>query len=163
MMNRINQLVNKIFSDDRFTTMFYCEISNDRKGLCLYANAGHNPPLFVHAESRELVYLKATGPLLGPAPKAKVETDSINFLPDDVLVIFSDGITEAANEKFDLYEERRLEKNVLNNLNKSAEEIALALLQDVNNFSTVNSLYQDDKTIVVIKKMGKNEFTGKNI
>jgi len=152
MMNRINQLVNKIFSDDRFTTMFYCEISNDRKGLCLYGNAGHNPPLFVHAEKKELVYLKATGPLLGPAPKARVDTDSINFLPNDVLVIFSDGITEAANEKFDMYEEARLEKVVIANMDKSAREIALAIMQDVNDFSTSESLYQDDKTIVVIKK-----------
>ncbi len=159
MMNRINQLVNQIFSDDKFTTMFYCEISNDRKGLCLYGNAGHNPPLFVHAGSKEIIYLKATGPLLGPAPKAKVDTDSINFSPDDVLVIFSDGITEAANANFDLYEEDRLEKVVLKNLNKTAKEIALAIMQDVNDFSTTDSLYLDDKTIVVIKKTEKNELT----
>ena len=43
MMNMMNNLVNKIFSDDKFSTLFYGELSNDAKGLFLYANAGHNP------------------------------------------------------------------------------------------------------------------------
>ena len=46
MMNRINQLVNRIFSDDKFSSLFYAELSIDKKGLCLYANAGQNPPIF---------------------------------------------------------------------------------------------------------------------
>jgi len=157
MMKRTNSLVNKIFSDDRFTTLFYGEISNDRKGLFLYANAGHNPPIFVSKTTKEVTYLTSTGPLIGPAPNSRFETDSMNFEPGDVLVIYSDGITEAADNEFEFYEEARLEKIILNSLDKSPKEIALNILDDVKDFSTNNSKYQDDKTIVVIKRKESNE------
>ncbi len=153
MMYRMNELVNKIFSDDRFTTLFYGEISNDSRGLFLYANAGHNPPIFVDAKSKEIIYLKPTGPLLGPAPKSKYETDSLNFNIGDVLVIYTDGIVEAANQNFEFYEEKRLQNIILENLNKSPEEIVYTILDDVVKFSTAESKYQDDKTIVVIKRI----------
>ncbi len=153
MMFRMNELVNKIFSDDRFTTLFYGEISNDSRGLFLYANAGHNPPIFVDAKTEEIIYLKPTGPLLGPAPKAKYETDSLNFNVGDILVIYTDGIVEAANQNFEFYDEERLKKNILLNLNKSPEEIVYSILDDVLKFSTAGSKYQDDKTIVVIKRI----------
>ena len=151
-MFRMNQLINKIFADDQFTSMFYGEISNDKKGLFLYANAGHNPPIFYKCETKETIYLDSTGPLLGPAPNSRYETDSINFSSGDVLVIYSDGIVEAANDKFDMYEEKRLDDIIKKHHNKSSKEIAQAILNDVYNFSTSESQYQDDKTIVVIKR-----------
>lgn len=152
LMYRLNQLVNKIFADDKFATLFYCEISNDNRGLCLYANAGHNPPIFIDRKTKELTYLQPTGPLIGPAPHSKYETDSLNFLPGDVLVIYSDGIVEAANEDYDLYETDRLEKTILNSIDRSPKEMAYNILEDVMKFSTKNSKYQDDKTIVVLKR-----------
>jgi len=149
---RMNNLVNKIFSDDKFSTLFYGEISNDKKGLFLYANAGHNPPLFISKKSKKITYLNPTGPLLGPAPNSKYETDSLNFECGDILVVYSDGITEAANDKYQFYEEKRLEKVVLRNLNKSPKELAIDIIDDVTKFSTFKSKYQDDKTVVVIKR-----------
>jgi len=152
MMYRMNNLVNKIFSDDKFSTLFYGELSDDKKGLFLYANAGHNPPIFYCKKDKKISYLTPTGPLLGPAPNSKYETDSINFGPGDVAVIYSDGITEAANNKYQFYEEKRLEKLIQKNVNKSPKEIALAIVEDVQKFSTSESKYQDDKTVVVIKR-----------
>ncbi len=152
MMKRMNELVNKIFSDDKFSTLFYCEISNDKKGLLLFANAGHNPPIFIRAKSRRITYLKPTGPLLGPAPHSKYDTDSLNFTQGDILVIYSDGITEAANDKYQFYEEKRLERVIRKNMHKTSKEIALSIIEDVTKFSTENSKYQDDKTVVIIKR-----------
>lgn len=152
MMYRLNNLVNKIFSDDRFATLFYGEISNDQHGLFLYANAGHNWPIFIDSKTKKIRHLEATGPLLGPAPKQRYETGSLNFNVGDVLVIYSDGITEAANNEYDMYEEERLEKIVLDNLHKTPREITYAVLDDVVKFSTHDSRYQDDKTLVVIKR-----------
>ena len=151
LLNRLNQIINKIFSDDRFTTLFYGEITNDKKGLFLYANAGHNPPIFYSAQKKDIQYLGATGPLLGPAPKSKYRTDSINILVGDILVIYSDGIVEAANHNFDFYEEKNLEKIIISNKNLTPKEIAYKILDDVTKFSK-NGKYNDDKTLVIIKR-----------
>jgi sigma-B regulation protein RsbU (phosphoserine phosphatase) len=154
MLFRLNQLVNKIFSDDKFTTLFYGELSNDKKGLFLYANAGHNPPMFFDKKNNNITYLQPSGPLLGPAPNSKYETDSINFHKGDILVIYSDGIVESANEKYDFYGEERLQKIILESVNKTPKEITSLILDDVLKFSTSESQYQDDKTIVVIRQNG---------
>ncbi|MBK7106773.1 MAG: serine/threonine-protein phosphatase [Ignavibacteriae bacterium] len=152
MMNRMNKLVNKIFSDDKFASLFYGELSDDKKGLFLYANAGHNPPMFYHNKTNKILMLEPTGPLLGPAPNSKYETDSINFSSGDVLVIYSDGITEAANNAFEFYEENRLANLIIVNKSKTPKQIAALIIEDVQKFSTADSKYQDDKTIVVIKR-----------
>ncbi|MCB0731562.1 MAG: serine/threonine-protein phosphatase, partial [Ignavibacteriae bacterium] len=152
MMNRMNNLVNKIFSDDKFSTLFYGELSNDKKGLFLYANAGHNPPMFYCSRTKKVTLLEPTGPLLGPAPNSKYETDSINFENGDLLVIYSDGITEAANNKYQFYEEKRLTNLISLHHSKSPKQLAATILDDVQKFSTSESKYQDDKTVVVIKR-----------
>ncbi|PKL82959.1 MAG: serine/threonine protein phosphatase [Ignavibacteriae bacterium HGW-Ignavibacteriae-3] len=154
MLFRLNQLVNKIFSDDKFTTLFYGEISNDKKGLFLYANAGHNPPFFFRKKTGEVLLLDPTGPLLGPAPNSKYETDHINFKKGDILVIYSDGIVESANEKYDFYGEERLKKIIQDSVDHTPKEITSIILDDLLKFSTNDSKYQDDKTIVVIKRNG---------
>lgn len=152
MLFRLNQLVNKIFSDDKFTTLFYGEISNDKKGLFLYANAGHNPPMVYIKKSNCITLLQPTGPLLGPAPHSKFQTDSINLQKGDMVVIFSDGIVECANDKFELYGEDRLEKIILESTELTPKEIVATILDDVFRFGTSESQYQDDKTIVVVKR-----------
>lgn len=152
MMLRLNQLVNKIFSDEKFSSLFYGEISNDKKGLFLYANAGHNPPMFYSKKFGNISLLSPTGPLLGPAPNAKFETDSINFHKGDILVIFSDGIVESADDKYEFYGDERLKNIILASVNKTPKEISAEILEDVIKFSTSDSRYQDDRTIVVIKR-----------
>jgi sigma-B regulation protein RsbU (phosphoserine phosphatase) len=156
LMKRLNELVNKIFSDDRFASLFFGEITNDKKGLFLYANAGHNPPILFEKKTGELKYLEPTGPLIGPVPNSRYSTDSIYFNPGDLLVIYSDGITEAANNVFEFYKEKRLEKVIRENITLSPKEIAHAILDDVIKFSTSQSKYQDDKTVVVIKRKAEN-------
>lgn len=149
---RMNELVNKIFEDDKFCSLFYCEISTDKKGLCLYANGGHNPPIFYKKKSNTISYLQPTGPLIGPAPHSTYDTDSLNFDPGDLMVIFTDGITEAADNNFEFYEEDRLEEVIKEHSEKTPKEISMEILEDVARFSTGDSKYQDDKTIVVIKR-----------
>jgi sigma-B regulation protein RsbU (phosphoserine phosphatase) len=152
MMFRLNQLINKIFSDDKFITLFYGELSNDKKGLFLYANAGQNPPIHYNKKSGKLTYLEPTGPLLGPAPNSKYDTDSINFESGDILLVYSDGIVESANEAFDFYGEEKMEKVLLDNIDKSPKEIATLILEDVIKFTTIDSKYQDDKTVLIVKR-----------
>lgn len=151
ILKRMNELVNKIFEDDKFTSLFYGELSTYKNGLFLYANAGHNPPVFYRSQKNRIEFLQPTGPVLGPAPQSKYFVENINIYPNDILVLYSDGVTEAANSKFVFYGEQRLVSMVRKLKDKSPKEIALAILEDVIKFST-NGSYTDDKTLVVIKR-----------
>ncbi|HSW53751.1 MAG TPA: PP2C family protein-serine/threonine phosphatase [Ignavibacteriaceae bacterium] len=152
LMRKINQLVNRIFEDDKFASLFYGELSTHSTGLFLYANAGHNPPIFIKAKSEKAEFLQPTGPVLGPAPNAKYHIDSINFSKGDVLLIYSDGITESADEKFEPYGDEKLLAKLKSLVKLTPREIALGILDDVIKFSK-NGKYSDDMTLVVIKKM----------
>ncbi|MDR3667502.1 MAG: PP2C family protein-serine/threonine phosphatase [Ignavibacteriaceae bacterium] len=152
LMKRMNQLVNKIFADDKFASLFYGELSNDKSGLFLYANAGHNPPLFIRKDSDQIILLNSTGPVLGPAPQAVYTVENINFAIGDVLVIFSDGVTESANSEFEQYGDDRLQEILIKSKMKTSKEIAYTILEDVIKFSR-NGQYSDDKTLVVIKRV----------
>jgi phosphoserine phosphatase RsbU/P len=152
LMKRMNQLVNKIFSDDKFSSLFYGELSKDKSGLFLYSNAGHNPPFFIRHKSDELIQLSPTGPVLGPSPHAKYTVENINFEKDDVLLIYSDGITDSANEEFEGYGEERLISSLRKNKHLSPKEITYNILEDVIKFSK-DGKYSDDKTLVVIKRV----------
>jgi sigma-B regulation protein RsbU (phosphoserine phosphatase) len=148
----MNQLVNQIFADDKFASLFYGELSTDRNGLFLYANAGHNPPFFLRSTTDEIFDLNPTGMLLGPTPNAKYVIDNINFSLNDVLVIFSDGITETANTAYENYGEERLKQQIIKSKKKSSKQIAYSILDDVIKFSK-DGKYNDDKTLVVVKRI----------
>jgi sigma-B regulation protein RsbU (phosphoserine phosphatase) len=152
LMRRMNSLVSKIFQDEKFASLFYGELSKDKNGLMLYANAGHNSPMFVKKNSETITTLMSTGPVLGPSPFAKYTIESISFDPGDVLLIYSDGVTDAVNTKFEPYAEERLGKILLAKKDLSPKEITYAIMEDVINYS-LNGEYSDDKTIVVIKRM----------
>ncbi|MGD8305637.1 MAG: PP2C family protein-serine/threonine phosphatase [Ignavibacteria bacterium] len=152
LMRRMNQLVNKIFEDDKFSSLFYGELSKQKSGMFLYANAGHNPPLFYKADTGNVEILEITGPLLGPAPNANYYIGSISFSEGDVLLLYSDGIIETADTKFEQYGEERLVKDLKQFSNQSSKQLVLSILENVLKFSQ-NGLYEDDKTLVAIKRI----------
>jgi sigma-B regulation protein RsbU (phosphoserine phosphatase) len=151
ILKRMNELVNKIFEDDKFTSLFYGELSTYKNGLFLYANAGHNPPMFYRSAKNKIEMLQPTGPVLGPAPQSKYFVENINIYPNDILVLYSDGVTEAANSKGVFYGEQKLISTIKKLKDKSAKEICLGILEDVIKFSK-NGTYTDDKTLVVVKR-----------
>ncbi len=152
LMRRMNQLVNKIFEDDKFASLFYGELTTHKGGLFLFANAGHNPPIFLNSQTNEIKLLNPTGPVLGPAPNAGYYIQSVNFNKDDVLLLYSDGVTESANAAFKQYGDDKLLANFKKFKDLSPKEIAIRILEDVITFSK-NGKYSDDKTLVVIKKI----------
>ena len=152
LMKRMNSLVNKIFADDKFASLFYGELSTDQSGLFLYANAGHNPPMFLRHDSEEIIYLNPTGPVLGPTPNAKYTIENINFQVGDVLLIFSDGVVDSTNSTFEGYGEKRISDILQQNKHLSPKEITYKILDALISFSN-NGSYSDDKTLVVIKRI----------
>ena len=111
MMFRMNQLINKIFSDDKFTSLFYGEYPMIKRIIPL-CKCRANPPLFYRKKIGDIVLLNPTSVCLVLTPNSKFETDSINFYNGDVLVIYSDGVVEAANDKFEFYGDDKLRQIV---------------------------------------------------
>ena len=152
LMKKLNNLVYKIFPNDRFVSLFYIELLSDGSGYCTFCNAGHNSPILFRAKNNKIELLESTGPLIGPAYNSKFQTSIIKFEKDDFLVIYTDGITEAMDEKENFYGEERLIKIIKNLKGKSAKEITQLLIEDVQKFSA-RAIYSDDKTIVTIKRI----------
>ena len=107
MIGKLNDLIHKNTDFDKFITFFYAEIDIREKTMT-YVNAGHNPPYLYHADKSYQV-LEAGGLILGMMPGMSYEKETAALAPGDVLVLFTDGVTEAkaANEEF--YDEKRLE------------------------------------------------------
>ena len=151
LMSRVNKLINKTFSEEQFVTMFYAELSDDPKGLLLYSNAGHNSPMVYRAESKRIDLLEATGQIMGPFPDAVYKVDNTHLKKGDVVVLYTDGVIEAAGGG-EMYGEARLESKIAELASLSAKEICQRLLDDVLQYSATSD-DGDDKTIVVIKRM----------
>ena len=152
LIKKVNRLIYELFPFERFVTLFYCELFKDTKGLCLYVNAGHNRPLLFKAESGNIVELATTGPVLGPSPEQQYFYESILIKLGDILVLYTDGIVEAMDSKFELYGEDRLRKVIEKNTEKSPKELCNAIIEDVQIYSAGGE-YADDKTLVVVKRV----------
>ena len=153
LLSRVNKLLHKTFSEEHFVSLFYAELTNDRNGLILYANCGHNNPILLRANSRHVEYLEATGQLLGPFPNESFKTESVLMKKGDILLLYTDGISEATNDRGEFYSEDRIVKSLEENRALSAREITQAILEDVQVFNSAGT-QSDDKTLVAIKHVG---------
>lgn len=151
LVKKINKLVNVTFSDSRFVTLFYGEFTDRKSGLFLYVNAGHNLPIFYRSSSGEISQLSATGPALGVAPNASYHIGNVNFEKDDILLLYTDGVSEATDSNFSLYGEEKLKKKLAETAGLEAKKICYEIMESVQRFSA-SSAYADDKTLVVIKR-----------
>jgi phosphoserine phosphatase RsbU/P len=152
VIRKINNLVYRVFPYERFVTLFYLEIYRDNRGLCMYINAGHNSPFLIKSGTGQIFPIESTGPVLGPAPDQEYLMDSFNFDVNDALLMYTDGIVEATNNKFEFYGEDRLREVLRANKGLSAREIAENVIQDVQKYSAKGK-YSDDRTVVVIKRI----------
>ena len=94
----LNNLLEKTTEDDRFITMFYGLIDQDRKTM-EYVNAGHDPPIVYRPSNGVFEELQSTGMLLGILPSERFRLgDIVQFFPGDLLLMTTDGIWEAADD-----------------------------------------------------------------
>ncbi|MEX0845221.1 MAG: SpoIIE family protein phosphatase [Balneolaceae bacterium] len=146
----INDIIHKNTPADKFITFFWGKISADGKQFD-YVNAGHNPPLLFHQNTKAPQELSDGGLILGAMPSmVPYISSSVVFKPEDVLVFYTDGVTEAMNnDQSEEYGEDRLVECVNANLGKSSKEIKEAIIEDITRFS--NGVQYDDITILVLK------------
>lgn len=135
-----------------FVTVFYGVLDLTR-GALNYCNAGHNPPyLFSSANEGESQALTRTGMPLGIIKETSWEQGIIAFNPGDVLIAYTDGVTEAQNSKEQFYEQSRLTSTIQSKLGASAQTIQEAVTQDIDSFIGEAPLF-DDMTLMIIRKL----------
>jgi CHASE2 domain-containing sensor protein len=141
------QLMDSMGGNSKFVTFFYGALDPVARRLS-YSNAGHNPPLVVR-KNGGIEELSAGGLILGVFPLAEYEEASVDLNPGDVVVLFTDGVTEAESRS-GLYGDERLHELLRREHGGSAAAIAEAICRDVDRFS--HGLHQtDDVTVVVVK------------
>ncbi len=146
--NLLNDLVSENTTDGRFITFFW-GILNDETKHFESVNMGHNPPLLIR--DGKIYKLKLGGMLLGVMQTLTPYKNEVHELQkDDILIMFTDGITEAMNEQNEEYSDERLEKLSSGLKVASADEVLKIILDDVKKF-TSNTEQSDDITLLVVK------------
>ena len=151
----IKQVNRRILSDTQrgiFLTVVY-GVLDSRSGTFTYVNAGHNPPYFAKnaGDSVSLTALEKTGPLVGIFKESAWKSESIEIHPGEVLVLFTDGISESQNRSGGFYGNDRLVNTINKGLRLSAETLRNVILESVQTF-TGSAPRLDDITLIVISR-----------
>lgn len=149
-IRRVNDLVYRSTDVNKYATLFY-GVLDPLKNEFIYTNAGHNPPLFYKGKA-ETILLKTGGPVVGFMEGMHFKDDVVIFEPEDVCIIYSDGVTEAMDIEENEFGEDKLQALVQENRNCSSAEIIEKITEAVNEHSK-NIPQSDDMTIVVIRKI----------
>jgi len=149
VITRLNHGLFRRAIESRFLTTFYGIMNSD--GTFTYCNAGHNAPILVSASGMRR--LDAGGMVLGLFEHASFDEETIQLQPGDVIVAFSDGVTEALNPEGDEYSDDRLLASVVAHRDKTPQNILDGLLADVRTFCR-DATQSDDLTIVMVRYAG---------
>ncbi|TMQ58801.1 MAG: HAMP domain-containing protein [Candidatus Eisenbacteria bacterium] len=156
VMARMNAFVTEDMKKGMFVTMFYVVLDSVNR-VVTYASAGHNPMILYRGESDATYFLKPKGIPVGiDAPDADlfrrtISVERLTLKQEDMIVIYTDGITEAMNPEREQFGEARLLGAIKRHAHLSAQEFSEALDKEIHEF-TAGALQNDDITLVAIKE-----------
>ncbi len=149
VVSQINQYIYDNTPSNRYITFFYSELDPKTHQLT-YVNAGHNPPLLVRA-SGAVEQLDVGGFPVGIMPFGEYKEAAVPLYAGDVMIVYSDGVTESVNENDDEFGEQRLIEVLQKNRTRTAagirDRIDEALTRFVGKAKSV-----DDLTLVIVKR-----------
>lgn len=133
-----------------FVTLF-CADWDPNTGILTYANAGHNLPLHIGAQSQEVTPLEhVSDVMVGGLPDQTYQQGALKLDINDTVFLYTDGIVEAQNETGEQYQMKRLKDILKVNQNKGVEDIQEEVLKSIDGF-TGSEPQKDDITMVVLK------------
>jgi anti-anti-sigma factor len=156
VMAKMNAFVTDDMKKGMFVTMFYV-ILDSKNRVISYASAGHNPMILYRHETKETFFLNPRGFPVGISLpdeslfRRSISLEKIRLKKDDMLVIYTDGVTEAMNERRDQYGEDRLVDMVRTYGHMSPEQFIARLDEDIRRF-TGDVPQSDDITVVAVKE-----------
>jgi sigma-B regulation protein RsbU (phosphoserine phosphatase) len=137
-----------------FATLFY-GIYNRMTGSLQFANAGHDFPILVRAGG-ETEALESTGPALGVLPEYDHKIETVRVAPGDLILLYTDGITDATDTNGKHYGEQRLRNLLIRNRHLTPPEIIDLIKDDLAEFCEPGAL-RDDRTLMVFKVDSNDE------
>jgi sigma-B regulation protein RsbU (phosphoserine phosphatase) len=147
-VTKVNFMLSRFMDMGKFITLFYGILDIKNKTFT-YTNAGHNYP-FLLSKDGNVRKLEKGGLVLGTINNFVYEEEMVQLKPGDLLLLYTDGITEATNDKDEMFEEERLLKLLKDNKESSAQALSQKIVDEVQSFQ--GSFPQDDDlTLVLIK------------
>ncbi|MCP4544058.1 MAG: serine/threonine-protein phosphatase [Chloroflexi bacterium] len=138
---------------DLFVTVFY-GIIDTIDGTLTFCNAGHNPPYLLSVQNdNEIQTLTKTGMALGVTTDTTWEQKTIQLAPGDLLVLYTDGITDAENEQDVFFGEERLLKIVQTNLGRPAQDLQNTLMAEIHSFVGDAPQFDDITLMIVVRSL----------
>jgi phosphoserine phosphatase RsbU/P len=149
-ISHVNNLVYESSTANRYATFFYAEFDPTTR-LLTYVNAGHNPPYVLRGA--QAIPLEPTGTVVGLLPDAEYAQDEIQLEPGDVLLAFTDGISEAMNHDHEEWGEDRMIASVNQLLTQTdcsatAQQLLTCIFEAADKF-TAGAPQHDDMTLLV--------------
>ena len=147
-LKKLNRVIYQSIYSARFISLFYAEM--EMNGSLFYVNAGHPAPILLH--KNEITELESTGLVFGALSEIDLRRSFVNIYLGSVLVLYTDGIIERKNSLGKEFGLVGLKDVLINNKEKSADEILKAVFQAAEDFGE-NRKWKDDATVVVIKRI----------
>jgi len=144
---RLNRLLYASTSPEKYATFFFGLYSEDTRKLT-YTNAGHLPPLLIHGDDYE--FLEVTGSVVGAFPSLRYEEQTVPLGYGDLLVAYTDGITEPENAYGEDFGAERLAEVVMRHREACPAEIVAKVLEAVRDWDT-SPEQADDMTLMIVR------------
>jgi sigma-B regulation protein RsbU (phosphoserine phosphatase) len=148
MVGRLNTEIHSVSDGERYVTLLVAEIDAHKRTL-RYVSCGHNPALLFRAKTGTLSLMNSSCPPIGLSPEEICELSSADLSPGDVVVFYTDGVTEAENRFGEEFGMQRLSATVHRGSSLSAEDLMVDIYNSAANFCGDN--FNDDVTILVVK------------
>jgi len=153
VLGRVNSLIYRTIEKGIFVSLFYAVLDTSSREL-IYSRAGHNPGILLKSDSENFESLHPPGMALGLDEgelfSSVIEESTVSLSSGDVLVFYTDGITEAMNVGEEEYGEERLTKCISDNSHLSSKQMVDQITADVNRFAGSQPQH-DDITLVVMR------------
>jgi sigma-B regulation protein RsbU (phosphoserine phosphatase) len=152
VLERVNRFFLHNVHFTTFVTILLGRFDN-KTGTLNYCNAGHNPPLIFRKQDtggNPISWLQPTGAAIGLVEEFQISSETITLAPGDILLLYTDGVTEAVNPQEEEFGRERLAAVVRQESDLSAKELVQALRHTLQEFTKGQSL-ADDTTIVACK------------
>lgn len=152
VITELNAILCRLLPAEMFVTMVFLEFDSSARTL-RYANAGHNPLVWFRKSTGDTVEERQPGPAVGILGSAQYKIKEIELSPGDVIVTYTDGLTEAFNREREMFSGERLLEAVDAHKSESAADIVRGTIQRLNDF-TKDYAQSDDIAVIAVKVKG---------